>query len=200
MGDGGHTLQAALSRAREALARTSSRSPEEKRRLLQERARKLASPPPAGQPAPTLQVVVFVVGVERYGLETSCVQEIHPLRDYSPLPAAPSHLPGIACVRGRIVPVLDLRRLFRLPEAAGGEGRFLVLMGEGPEFGVAADAIEGIVSLDEMGLEGEMPALSETLRAYLRGVAADRLVVLDGRKLLEDKSINAGGPNHPVVS
>jgi purine-binding chemotaxis protein CheW len=62
-----------------------------------------------------LQVLVFEVGGRRYGLPAEDVQELLRAVSIIPLPKAPGVIEGIINLRGRIVPVLDVRSRFRLP-------------------------------------------------------------------------------------
>ncbi len=62
-----------------------------------------------------LQVLVFEVGGQRYGLPVDDVQELLRTVSIVPLPRAPAIVEGIINLRGRIIPVLDVRGRFRLP-------------------------------------------------------------------------------------
>jgi purine-binding chemotaxis protein CheW len=62
-----------------------------------------------------LEVLVFEVGGQRYGLAASDVREIVRAAAIVPLPRAPAIVEGIVNVRGRVIPVLDIRQRFRLP-------------------------------------------------------------------------------------
>ncbi|MBV9124766.1 MAG: purine-binding chemotaxis protein CheW [Planctomycetes bacterium] len=66
----------------------------------------------AGQP---LEILVFEVGGQRHGLLSLHVQELLPVVTLTPLPQAPAHIEGIMNLRGRVVPVLDIRAWLRLP-------------------------------------------------------------------------------------
>ncbi|WP_009963991.1 CheR family methyltransferase [Verrucomicrobium spinosum] len=57
----------------------------------------------------------FALASERYAVEAKFVCEVYPLKDLSPLPSAPSFIAGMVNVRGRILPVLELRRFFDVP-------------------------------------------------------------------------------------
>ena len=63
-----------------------------------------------------LELLEFRLASERYAVESRLVQEVHPLRDLTPLPCTPPFVLGIVNVRGRILPVLDLKKFFDLPE------------------------------------------------------------------------------------
>jgi purine-binding chemotaxis protein CheW len=72
------------------------------------------SPPQsAGTPS---RVVVFTLGDQRYGLSLSAVERVVHMVQVTPLPRAPAIVLGVVNVRGRVIPVLNLRRRFRLPE------------------------------------------------------------------------------------
>jgi purine-binding chemotaxis protein CheW len=68
----------------------------------------------AGEPN-GLEVLVFELGGQRYGVPAAAVQEVVRAVTIVPLPRAPAAVEGIINVRGRIAPVLDLRQRFRLP-------------------------------------------------------------------------------------
>ncbi|HEX9583242.1 MAG TPA: chemotaxis protein CheW [Gammaproteobacteria bacterium] len=62
------------------------------------------------------RVVVFTLGDQRYGLSLSAVERVVHMVQVTPLPRAPAIVLGVVNVRGRVIPVLNLRRRFRLPE------------------------------------------------------------------------------------
>src|ERR1700712_5225839 len=86
-------------------------------RILRERARLLArvpeSEPVAGA---VLELLEFSLAQERYAVENRFVREVCPLKELTPLPCTPPFLLGVVNVRGRILPVLDLKKFFDLPE------------------------------------------------------------------------------------
>ena len=63
----------------------------------------------------SLEVVVFEVGGLRFGLPAADVQELLRAVALVPLPRAPAVVEGVSNLRGRVVPVLDIRSRFRLP-------------------------------------------------------------------------------------
>ncbi len=62
------------------------------------------------------QLVVFTLGEQRYGLPLSSVERAVRMVEITPLPKAPDIVLGVINVHGRLVPVVNLRRRFRLPE------------------------------------------------------------------------------------
>ena len=64
---------------------------------------------------PSLEVVVFEVGGQQFGLPASDVRELQRAATVTPLPRAPAVVEGVVNLRGTVVPVLDIRARFRLP-------------------------------------------------------------------------------------
>lgn len=62
------------------------------------------------------QFVAFVLNGERYGLTLSAVDSVVRAVAITPLPQAPDIVLGVINMRGRVIPVINLRRRFRLPE------------------------------------------------------------------------------------
>lgn len=151
-------------------------SPEERRRILEGRARAIASARETAAVA-TMPVVAFEVGGERYAVPVEEVFQVVDAGALSPLPAAPPWLLGAVVARARIVPVLDLRQLLGLD--GGGMcdlAKILVVEHGGEAFGLAAEVVEGKVELPR----DRLSAAAEGPFAFL---APDRLAVLDLGKL-----------------
>jgi purine-binding chemotaxis protein CheW len=80
----------------------------------------------------SLEVVVFEVGGQRYGLPAADVQELLRAVAVVPLPRAPAVVRGVINLRGRVVPVLDIRGRFGLPPRAVEPADHLVVARAGP--------------------------------------------------------------------
>jgi purine-binding chemotaxis protein CheW len=151
-------------------------SPEERRRVLDERARAIA---PARETAvvATLPVVAFSLGGERYGIPVEDVFQILDAGTLSPLPAVPAWLVGATVSRGRIVPVVDLRQLLGLEGRGMSDLAKVVVVEHGADaFGLAAEVVEGQLELPRAGL-------SPVTAGPFAWIAPDRLAVLDLGKL-----------------
>ena len=62
------------------------------------------------------QLIIFTLDDQRYGLPLSAVERVVRMVDITPLPQAPDNVLGIINVQGRVIPVINIRRRFRLPE------------------------------------------------------------------------------------
>src|SRR5688572_24011231 len=82
--------------------------------ILLARARELARPPQAETRGETVELVVLALGAERYGVSSQNVQAVHALAGLTPAPGLPPFWAGLVNLRGRLVPVLNLRRYLGL--------------------------------------------------------------------------------------
>ena len=157
--------------------------------ILRERAARLARPAQTPAPIYELELLEFRLASERYAVEMRFVTEVQPLRDLTPLPGTPPFVRGIANLRGRILPVYDLKKFFALPEQGITDlHRIIVVGGADFELGLLADVITGVRGLARAALS-PLPVLSPVAAEYLKGVTAESLVVLDLERLLSDPRI-----------
>jgi purine-binding chemotaxis protein CheW len=159
--------------------------------ILKERAARIARAPDRAEAAgERIEVVEFLLMSERFAVESKFVREICPLKEISLLPCVPPFVAGIMNVRGRIVPVVDIRRFFEFPlKGLTDMDRVLVLASGDSEFGILADAIHGTGHIYAERLQSSLPTLTGIREEYLKGVTGDGVVVLDGAKLLSDGRI-----------
>jgi purine-binding chemotaxis protein CheW len=156
------------------------------RRILEERARALASALAPEDPVDTVDLVVLTVGAERYGVAAERVREVRPLAELTPVPGTPPFWAGIVNVRGTLYPVLDLRRYFDLPQAdAGDQAEKVVLVSAaGLTVGLMAEDASGVRRLPAGAIGPPLGGASEAVSATIRGVTEDLLAVLDIEALL----------------
>ena len=168
-----------------------SLSPEETRAVLKERAALLAvRPAQDADAAVRLDCLEFLLSGESYAMEMSYITQTLPLAEFTPLFCTPPFVLGITNLRGRIVPIIDLRRFFELPEVGLSDlNRVIVVSNGSMEFGVLADSIVGVRSLPLGDLQPPPAALTGIREEFLAGVTADRLALLDIGKILSDKRV-----------
>jgi purine-binding chemotaxis protein CheW len=163
----------------------------ETNRVLKERAQALAREPARVESAGEwIEVVEFTLAHERYAVETEYVREVYPLEDLTPLPCTPVFVLGIINVRGEILSVIDIKKLFELPEKGLTDLNKVIMIESGNMvFGMVADAIRGVSRIWRTGIQPSLPTLTGTREDYLLGVTAERVVILDAEKLLSDKRL-----------
>lgn len=92
------------------------------------------------------RLVVFALNDQRYGLPLSAVERVVRMVEITPLPQAPDIVLGVVNVQGRVIPVLNLRRRFRLPERDLALADQLVIARTAQRtVALAADAVTGVL-------------------------------------------------------
>ena len=175
---------ARLEATRRTLDAATERAPDEIDRILRERAKALAKP--LEKPAlhgERLDLLVFSLAGERYAVETASVLEVVPLRDLTSVPCTPSTILGVVNHRGRIIPIIDFRRLLALPGQEGGRSRWVVVVEtENMTFGIGAEAVPGTIQTQASELVPLPRTLAGDRQAFTRGVTGETgemVVVLD---------------------
>ncbi len=128
-----------------------------------------------------MQLVVFELGDESYGVDISRVQDINRMQEITEIPHAPESVVGVINLRGRVIPVIDLRKRFGLPDAVHTKDtRIVVVHLEGNLIGVIVDAVSQVLRIPAGIVEPPSPVLAGVDSRYLRGIAKldDRLVIL----------------------
>ena len=159
--------------------------------ILRARAKALAREPELQQTTgAVLDVIEFGLAQERYAFEAAFVREVQPLADLTPLPGTPPFVAGIVNVRGHILPVIDLRKFFDLPAAGITDvHQILLLHTEEMALGIMADTVIGVRSIPLAAMQISLPTLTGLREEYLKGVTAERLVILDAARILADRKI-----------
>jgi purine-binding chemotaxis protein CheW len=159
-------------------------TPEQVRRVLEERASALARPAVPPFTGDTLELITFALANEAYAVESRFVQAVLRLAELAPLPGAEPPAFGLTAWRGNLLTILDLRPVLGLPVGALNDLCRLIVLGEDrPAFGILADAVRELVTLPASEIR-EPPEGMPAKREYLRGVTVDALLVLDGEQLL----------------
>ncbi len=166
-------------------------TPETKKAILKERALALAKERPKEQLAEAhLEIVEFVLASERYGIESSFIREIYPLRDLTPLPGTPPFVLGIINLRGEIISVIDIKKFFDLPEKGITDlNKVIVLRNAEMEFGVLADAVPGARWIAREAIQPPPATFTGLREEYLYGITVERIAILDAVKLLSDPKL-----------
>ena len=165
-------------------AAAGSLSAEDEQRLLHSRAQALALAPTPEVAVEILEVVEFELALENYAFALAEVRAVSLLHELTPVPGTPPFVLGIINLRGEIRTVIDLQRFFDRPAAGLTQLNQLLIIEHGDlEVAILTDAIRGVRRIPLASL---LPAATDPRARYLRGVTGERMVVLDGAKLLAD--------------
>lgn len=134
-------------------------------------------------------LVVFKVANESFGLDISSVQEIIRPQQITSVPEMPLHMKGVISLRGKVIPVVDLRD--RLGLTSGGETkstRVVIVDILGSTVGMIVDAVSEVLQIEENQVEPPSPIV-ESYEKYLRGIGrfnSDLILLLDIEKLVPE--------------
>jgi purine-binding chemotaxis protein CheW len=121
--------------------------------------------------------LTFCLNQEYYGIAVLKIREIIRMLDVTPVPQMPDYIRGVINLRGKIIPVVDLRKRFQLAKAETNERTCIVVVqvelpsGDKTQMGMVVDAVEEVVniSLDDME---ETPNFGSRLQSdYIFGMA-----------------------------
>lgn len=137
-----------------------------------------------------LQLVTFRLASEEYGLPITKVQEINRLVPVTKLPQTPTFMEGIINLRGRIIPVVDLRKRFQMVVSAHDDDtRIIIVEIKGQVVGLTVDAVTEVIRVNTANIEPPPETVAVESR-YISGVGKidNRLIILlDIDKILTDQ-------------
>lgn len=136
---------------------------------------------------PSDQFVVSRIGAQAYALPIAAVREIVRVPEITPVPQSPDFVAGVINLRGRIIPVIDMRKRLQQPAANSPKNRILVLSRDGKPIGVLVDSASEVIKLEPSQIEPAPKLFGDSTETYVTGVAKDHgriLVLLDAERLL----------------
>ncbi|MDF2814962.1 MAG: chemotaxis protein CheW [Paenibacillus sp.] len=141
-----------------------------------------------------LKVIVFTLAHEQYGVEVERVRTIERMQPLTRVPRTPAFVKGVINLRGVVVPVIDLRGRFQLPESDYTDNsRIIIVAVKEMEVGLIVDSANDVLDVDSDHIE-DPPEIVGGIRAkYLRGVAklssGNLLVLLNLEEVLNKSEI-----------
>lgn len=144
-----------------------------------------------------LQLVTFRLGQEEFSLDILKVQEIIRHMELTRVPRTPDFVEGVINLRGRVIPVLDLRKRFGLPDAEDTSAtRIIVVEVSGVTVGLKVDGVSEVLRINADTVEPP-PALVTNIESdYIKGVGKldnRLLILLDVSKILSRSEKDALG-------
>ncbi len=128
-----------------------------------------------------IQLVSFKLGVEEFGVEILKVQEINRMISITKIPNSPNFVDGVINLRGRVLPVINLRKKLGLKEKENDKDtRIIVVDLAGKTIGFIVDSVSEVLRIPK-NITEEPPKLATGINSnYITSVAKleDRLLIL----------------------
>ncbi len=144
-----------------------------------------------------LQLVTFSIGEEEFGVDILKVQEIIRTMEITKVPRAPEFVEGVINLRGKVIPIIDLRRRFGLTSKEHDKHtRIIVIEINNMIVGFVVDSVSEVLRIPASTVEPPPPVVAGMESDYISGVGKlqDRLLILlDLDRLLSNEDLNVLG-------
>jgi len=136
--------------------------------------------------------LTFDLASEGYGLEIRHVIEIIGIQQITAVPDLPDHITGVLNLRGKVIPIIDVRRRFGLPHRDHDERTCIVVVNVNENsIGLVVDKVSEVITIPANKIEPS-PVTGRSRRHYIAGmgtIGQQVKILLDIEALLEDEEL-----------
>lgn len=127
-----------------------------------------------------LQFVTFRLGKEEYAVDILKVQEINRIVDITPVPNSPQYIEGVINLRGKVIPVINLRKRFGLDSKGLDNHARIIVIDVGIVIGIIVDSVSEVLRISSDTIDPPPLMAGGVGSEYIRGVGKlnDRLLIL----------------------
>jgi purine-binding chemotaxis protein CheW len=128
-----------------------------------------------------LQLVSFTIGTEEFGVDILNVQEINRMVTVTAVPNSPSFVDGVINLRGKVIPIIDLRTRFGMPRKEHDKNtRIIVVELKSSVVGFVVDAVSEVLRIPRNVTEPPPAVVAGIHADYITAVGKleDRLLIL----------------------
>jgi purine-binding chemotaxis protein CheW len=137
--------------------------------------------------------LTFFLAGEEYGVEILKVREIIGMMSVTPVPGMPAYVNGVVNLRGKVIPVIDLRLKFSMEAVAQtSESCIIVLDVQGRLMGMQVDRVSEVLDIAGGDIEDAPPVGDGADTAFILGMAKSKgrvKILLDIDRVLQDPSL-----------
>ena len=102
-----------------------------------------------------MQVLIFNLEDQKYAIKTEFIKLIEKVSKITAIPKAPQYAKGVINLRGKIVPIMDIKYILELKKTKEEEN-FIILCVNENEFGISVDFVEEVIEVSEENFESEL--------------------------------------------
>jgi purine-binding chemotaxis protein CheW len=138
--------------------------------------------------------LTFILGNESYGIEIKYVTEIIGIQPITEVPELPGYIKGIINLRGKIIPVMDVRLRFRKPYREYNDRTCIIVIDiDSIAIGLIVDSVAEVISIPDTEIV-DPPDINKNGNRYIKGigkVGSEVKLLLDCEKLLNEDEIDS---------
>jgi len=134
--------------------------------------------------------LTFSLAGEEYGLEILKVREIIGIMDITAVPRMPSHVKGVVNLRGKVIPVVDLRLKFGMESAEYTEATCIIVVDVGTLVGIIVDTVQEVLDIESAQIDPPPPLGASVDTTFILGMGKVRdevLILLDINEVLNEE-------------
>lgn len=136
--------------------------------------------------------LIFRLGRESYGIEIRYVTEIVEMQGITEVPELPDYIKGIINLRGKIIPVMDVRTRFKMKEKEYNDRTCIVVVDtDDISIGLIVDTVSEVLTIEEENIV-EPPEVTKAGNRYIKGIGKHNnsvRLILDSKRLLSEEDL-----------
>lgn len=139
-----------------------------------------------------VQLVVFKLGDEEFGVDITQVKEIMKMTQITKIPCALSFVEGLINLRGKVTAVVDLRKKLNIKTDQQKNAKIIIVEIDGNTLGMIVDSVIGVLRLSDVEIEPVPSLMTHQNLGYIWGIGKLKerlLILLDLQKILSQKEV-----------
>jgi Chemotaxis signal transduction protein len=138
--------------------------------------------------------LTFITDKETYGIEIKHVTEIVGIQTITAMPETPDYIIGVINLRGRIIPVVDVRVRFNKPTKDYNDRTCVIVIAFGDvSYGLIVDSVSEVIKISDEDIVDKLDIRSKGSRGYISGIGksgSQLVLLLDCQRLLSSEELN----------
>ena len=127
------------------------------------------------------QLVVFTLGAEEYAINISYAEEIIRIPKFTKIPNVPSFIEGVINLRGKVIPVFDIKKRFGIVQTERNvDNRLLILELGGMKAGIIVDDVSEVIRIDEQSIQNLSSEIVGISKNSIQGISIidQRIIII----------------------